>query len=755
MRWGIASRSLRTKIIAWSFVPTVIILAAVGWYIFYAYQQTTSQLVINQSRELTQVKAQQASTIMSEAANPPISSLLFSSNLANQARESQMIKIMQSRSQLALFDGGIVVLDGQGTVVITDPQRMEILGQDWSGRSYIRKALEYTGKYYISNVLPDGPGGAPVIALAMALQSNSGEVDSVVVFMLRVGAGYNLQKLLDGQNLGPNVFIVDGNGTIVYDSDLVRFGADLSRNTVVQRALAGSLGSMRSRNDAGRQLIASYAPAVSDDWRLISEQDWVDMVRPVMGYSQLLILLLSLGVIVPVIVVSVGVRRITKPIDDLIDAAQSVADGNFERKVTAQTGDELEELAEQFNRMSARLRESYSLLEKRVGDRTRELAVLNAVSAVVNQSLDLEAVLQAALGKTLEVMNLTAGAAYRLDPDGEWLTVLCHRGLSEELIQNSARLSLAENLPASMGHIPDVFVRQVDDYPEGKLRDLIEKEDIRAVINIPLVFKGSLKGAMVLGQHTDIVLKPEEVALLRAIGQQVGVAMENARLFEQAEESAVAAERNRLARELHDAVTQTLFSTSLIAEVLPDLWAMDVEEAKQSTEELRQLTRGALAEMRTLLLELRPATLTQSRFEDLLKQLSEAVIGRARLPVNLSVEGDCRLPPEVQVVLYRIAQESLNNIVKYARATQVNISLIISCSSLHMEINDNGIGFNRNEIKPTSLGMRIMRERAQNIGADFEVLSQPGKGTTVSVTWKNHEQADEEDIEKREAKETA
>ncbi len=206
-------------------------------------------------------------------------------------------------------------------------------------------------------------------------------------------------------------------------------------------------------------------------------------------------------------------------------------------------------------------------------------------------------------------------------------------------------------------------------------------------------------------------------------------------LAEKAAQEAVAAERGRLARDLHDAVTQTLFSASLIAEVLPELWDSDVAEAKQSTEELRQLTRGALAEMRTLLLELRPAALTQSRFEDLLKQLSEATIGRARVPVHLSVEGDCCLPPEVQVALYRIAQESLNNIVKYARATQVHIELMLSCNGLHMEVRDNGTGFEAQNVKPTSLGMRIMRERAQSIGAEFEVLTKLGKGTTVSVTW--------------------
>jgi signal transduction histidine kinase len=206
-------------------------------------------------------------------------------------------------------------------------------------------------------------------------------------------------------------------------------------------------------------------------------------------------------------------------------------------------------------------------------------------------------------------------------------------------------------------------------------------------------------------------------------------------LATKAAEEAVIAERTRLARDLHDAVTQTLFSASLIAEVLPDLWRMDEAEALRSTEELRQLTRGALAEMRTLLLELRPAALTQARFGDLLKQLTEALIGRARLPIRLSVEGERSLPPEVQVAMYRIAQESLNNVFKYARATQVDVNLILSTAGAHLEISDNGVGFDTSLLKPTSLGMRIMRERAEAIQADFEVSSAPGDGTHVSVTW--------------------
>jgi PAS domain S-box-containing protein len=227
-------------------------------------------------------------------------------------------------------------------------------------------------------------------------------------------------------------------------------------------------------------------------------------------------------------------------------------------------------------------------------------------------------------------------------------------------------------------------------------------------------------------------LEDANQSLQKEIEQRTRIEKE---LAERAAEEAVTADRTRLARDLHDAVTQTLFSASLTAEVLPDLWDMDVEEAKRSTEELRQLTRGALAEMRTLLLELRPSTLTQTRLSDLIKQLCEAFIGRSRLPISLNIEGDCELPPEVQVAIYRIAQESLNNVFKYARATQVDVNLFISPSTVHFEVCDNGIGFDMAASKPTSLGMRIMRERAEDIGADYQINSTLGSGTCVEVTW--------------------
>ena len=277
------------------------------------------------------------------------------------------------------------------------------------------------------------------------------------------------------------------------------------------------------------------------------------------------------------------------------------------------------------------------------------------------------------------------------------------------------------------------LVRDLDgnpDYLIGIIEDIDEQK--RAAERLAEQEADYLLNLQQRVQERTQELESANRRLQEEIGQRVKIEKE---LAEKAAEEAVTADRTRLARDLHDAVTQTLFSASLTAEVLPDLWDMDVNEAKKSTEELRQLTRGALAEMRTLLLELRPAALTQTRLGDLIKQLCEAFIGRSRLPITLNIDGDHELPPEVQIAVYRIAQESLNNVFKYARATQVNVSLFFLPDGLRFEVCDNGVGFDMSTIKPASLGMRIMRERAEAIGSDLNVSSTPGSGTCVELTW--------------------
>jgi len=314
----------------------------------------------------------------------------------------------------------------------------------------------------------------------------------------------------------------------------------------------------------------------------------------------------------------------------------------------------------------------------------------------------------------------------------------------------------------------------------AKRAAIFDPEGICSFMQVPIKIGGEVFGVFSADYVRPHVFGSEEQRLFAALAQRAALVIEKAQLYEQAQELAVVEERSRLARELHDAVTQTLFSASLIAEILPALWESNPQEGRQFLQELRQLSRGALAEMRTLLLELRPAALVEADLDGLLRQLAEALTGREGIPVAVTMEGQVDLPAEVHVALYRIAQEALNNVVKHAQASQVEVSLRCvpffpgdrarSASSLsqgeegepalsagtlsategpvlsagegarvELCIRDNGRGFDPGNVPPDRLGLGIIRERAQAIGAVLEIDSQVGCGTQVKVIWTKDE----------------
>lgn len=257
----------------------------------------------------------------------------------------------------------------------------------------------------------------------------------------------------------------------------------------------------------------------------------------------------------------------------------------------------------------------------------------------------------------------------------------------------------------------------------------------RALLAVPIVVQNEVYGGMLLYYGEPRVFNDEEIELAAAFGDQVALAIGNDRLREQVKEAATTAERDRLARELHDAVTQTLFSAGLIAEALPRVWERDPEQGLRGLQELRHLTRGAAAEMRTLLVELRPAALTEKPLGELLRHLTEAMTSRTRVPIDLKVDGNCTLPPDVQIALYRIVQEALNNVAKHAGASRIKVQLQCQPLWAALQINDDGAGFDPDDVLPDQFGLCIMRERAEGVGAWLDIDSQPGQGSKVSVSW--------------------
>jgi signal transduction histidine kinase len=234
--------------------------------------------------------------------------------------------------------------------------------------------------------------------------------------------------------------------------------------------------------------------------------------------------------------------------------------------------------------------------------------------------------------------------------------------------------------------------------------------------------------------YQQIVPLPDGVAVLN-MDITSRKALEEAER-QQSQIIAASAERQRLARELHDSVTQTLFSASMVAQTLPHLWKRGEDAVKNGLADLARLTLGALAEMRTMLLELRPAALNTADLGELMTFLLNALAAHTIISTSLTLEGSATLPPDVQLTFYRVAQESLNNVAKHAKAKHVEVTLRRETGYAELTISDDGRGFDPLRVSADHFGLQIMRERAETIGAAFTVNSAPAEGTHIQLIWK-------------------
>ncbi len=527
--------SLRTKIIAWSFVPTAILLLLVALAMYVAYQQVTENFALQRDVELTRLSASQLSAGFEDYIDR-LWTLSRLRDVQDGDPQKQQAALTRSKNRLVLFDAGVYLLDTQGVVVASQPEKAEWTGQDWSRRSYFWQLIRST-KPFFSDILPDGPQGQDVIVLSVPVLGENDEFKGVVAGMFRLDV-YEVSPFF-GTILKLNAgrsgaaYIVDGNGRMLYDSNFKLIGQNFGAHPVAQPALEGQLGAVRTRATDGREVVSSYAPVPRTSWALVIDENWADIVRPIQGYGRFLAGLLVLGVIVPTVVVFGGVRRITGPVNHFIAAARRLAAGDFNQSIEVHTGDELEMLAAQFNHMAAELRSSYDELECRVAERTRELTALNEIAAAVSQSLDLQRILPQALGKTIELMGADSGLVYRLDEAAGTLHLVAGQGLSENLSLLIRQYPLSASIVQAVVQTRQLAVRRVEDYPPGPVRDELERMGVKRVTSIPLLVQEKVLGAINLHSLAGSEPKPESLAVARAVGQQIGVAMDNTRLFAQ------------------------------------------------------------------------------------------------------------------------------------------------------------------------------------------------------------------------------
>lgn len=258
--------------------------------------------------------------------------------------------------------------------------------------------------------------------------------------------------------------------------------------------------------------------------------------------------------------------------------------------------------------------------------------------------------------------------------------------------------------------------------------------DMRSLLGVPIVSKGSVIGAFYLTNKQGAEeFREADQTLIERFAAHAAVVIENARLFEQSRELSVIEERNRLARDLHDSVTQTLFSLSLTAEAAAELVEEDPERARKEIQQLAELARSAIGEMRSLVFELRPADLVADGLIATLVKHIEIVRRVHGVSVELDVSGDRRIDGSIELALFRIVQEALNNALRHARANQIRISADIGDSRVRFVVTDDGTGFDPSglPVRSKHLGLSSMEERARDLGGTLRIDSASGKGTIV------------------------
>jgi signal transduction histidine kinase len=360
--------------------------------------------------------------------------------------------------------------------------------------------------------------------------------------------------------------------------------------------------------------------------------------------------------------------------------------------------------------------------------RKRGVEHVRDVLAAVNSADSFAEILNVVISQAMHLLDPSAVIIGRWDPITKRLGVHAAQGTGPTFAVENL---LEPMLPTLAARKPVMYTREDDsrDNP-GHV------STVRSVLFVPLHDDQTLRGAMLLYFAEQRRLSQAELELVDLLGSQVAHAFDAAQRQANAREAALMSERNRIARELHDSVTHALFAISLIAESLPQTWQSHPEAALESIGKLHPLAQGALAEMRAMLLELRAGEPVDRNLGDLLRELGDRTRSFYALPVTTTVVGDCPLPKHVQAAMYRIAQEALNNIYKHARASRATVQLHCQASgAVVLRVSDDGQGMDLQATGAHQLGLRIMRERAAEIGASFTITSELGAGTRIAMVW--------------------
>jgi signal transduction histidine kinase len=342
------------------------------------------------------------------------------------------------------------------------------------------------------------------------------------------------------------------------------------------------------------------------------------------------------------------------------------------------------------------------------------------------------------LRKLVNAARELAGARYAAIgvPDGDGgFAQFIPSGMGDELIASLGELPRTHGLLGAIleSEIPH---RTTDIRRDPRFRGWWPDAhpSMSSFLGVPIVARGAVAGAFYLTDKEGAdAFSDDDQALIETFAAHAALAIENARLHERSRELSIVEERNRLARELHDAVTQKLFGVVLAAESGSALLERDVGGAATQLRLVRELAGEAMEELRSVIVHLRPPVLEAEGLAVALGKHVDVLRRAHRRAIELDVAGDCPVAALVETDVFRIAQEALHNALRHARAPRIAVRLRCDGERLELSVADDGVGFDVAAVRSRRLGLTTMAERARAIDGDLEIDSAPGAGTTVRL----------------------
>jgi two-component system nitrate/nitrite sensor histidine kinase NarX len=482
------------------------------------------------------------------------------------------------------------------------------------------------------------------------------------------------------------------------------------------------------------------------------EQSYASEATWLRGSQVVLVFLAIIGTVFLIRFFSV---QVIHPVGELSRGLRKMEEEDFGTRLAIQRHDELGEVTAGFNRMAAHLQHLYRTLEERVQDKTvslternRELGILYSAISFLHEPQDMDSLCRGFLLRIRETMGASAAAIRLLDSGSKNLCITYCEGLDERFLDAEEMISCADCLCGEASQKPVTFFARIDPSGPGITSDACAKAGYRGVTATTISVNKRPIGVFNLFFDQLRTVDDADRKMLETLGEQLGVAIDNLRLQARERELAVSEERNLLARELHDSIAQALAYMNLQLQMCEQaLAAKDTDEVRESLARIRQGVQESYDDVRELLVHFR-SRVGQQDLETAVGTALRRLGEHGDVATHLDIDGGgAPLDPETETQVLYIVQEALSNVRKHARARKVEVWLHRGLDGLIVSVRDDGVGFDdaprqAGEDPHAHIGLTVMRERAQRIGAGFTVRSQPGKGTEVRVELqRRHEEA--------------